>query len=29
MSWLWWLLYALLTFGGIAIVLAFMRRRRH
>jgi len=28
MSWLWWLLYALLTFGGIAIVLAFMRRRR-
>jgi len=27
MSWLWWLLYALLTFGGIAIVFAFMRRR--
>jgi hypothetical protein len=27
MSWLWWLLYALLTFGGIAIVLAFMHPR--
>jgi hypothetical protein len=26
MSWFWWLLYALLAFGGIAIVLAFMHR---